>query len=268
MYPVACPLAKSMKRLLENFLDLVFPPVCAACRTPLATRGKFLCTECLSDVRKVESPRCTICGIPFESRFGPDHTCGKCMKRRPSFRQAVSCFIYAGTVRRLIHRIKFDGDAYASRALCSLSAEVMQTSILQGIPLADAIKGSGVMVVPIPLHIARLRRRGFNQAVTMAGRLFPKDKVYVNILRRTRDTRPQMQLSVRQRHDNLRGAFRLRHDRERVVKGADIILFDDILTTGATMENAACEFMRAGAASVYVLSLSRAVQQGGACSVI
>ncbi len=257
------PWQKSMKRLLENLLRLLFPPVCAACRTPLATRGKFLCTECLSGVRRLESPRCTICGIPFESRSGPDHICGKCMKRQPSFRQAVSCFIYAGTVRKLIHRVKFDGDTYASRALCSLSSEIIKTSITQEIPLADAAKGAGIMVVPIPLHIARLRRRGFNQAVTMARRLFPTGTVQVDMLQRTRDTRPQMQLSVRQRHENLRGAFRLRHDRDRSVKGSDIILFDDILTTGATMENAARELVRAGAASVYVLTLSRAVQQGG-----
>lgn len=253
------PWQKNMKRLLENLLGLLFPPVCAACRLPLPTMGKFLCAECLSGVKQLESPKCSICGLPFESRSGPDHICGKCMKRRPSFKQAVSCFIYKGPVRKLIHRIKFNGDAYASRALCSLSAEVIRASILQEMSITNIIRGAGVMVVPIPLHIARLRRRGFNQAATMAASLFPKDKVYVDILQRTRDTRPQMQLSERQRHDNLRGAFRLRHNRQGVVKGANIILFDDILTTGATMENAACELVRAGASSVCVLTLSRAV---------
>ena len=240
-----------MKKILENFLKLFFPPACAACRKPIsaACGADMLCAQCLADIEKVVSPICTVCGTPFISSMGPDHICAKCMEIRPVFDSARALFIYRGTVKKLIHRTKFQGDGYALRALCILSGQAMTIS--------DFSAWSAI--VPVPLHISRLRSRGFNQAVSMARRLLPRNSINTRLLSRTRNTRPQMYLSVAERRANIRGAFSVG---ERLVEGDGLLLFDDIFTTGSTVESAAAALKNAGAGRVDVLTLTCAVKRG------
>ncbi len=241
-----------MNIFLENFLNMVFPPSCASCRKSLSGAAGFevLCPECRADIEVIASPRCTVCGIPFTSFEGPDHVCGKCIGKRPVFDSAISLFVYKGTVRKLIHRAKFHGDGYALNVLC-----MMAGNILKSFNFPD-----DTTVVPVPLHISRLRDRGFNQAVSMAGNLFPGTMVRVDILARVRNTTPQMKLSVSERHANIRGAFSVRRSVAESVAGKSVLIFDDIRTSGATAENAAKELKKAGAARVDVLTLSLAVR--------
>lgn len=236
--------------MVENFLGLIFPPACAACGKllPSIRIGDMLCGQCLSDVEPVVSPVCTVCGTPFISSAGPDHICGICMKNRPAFHGARSLFIYRGTIRKLIHRAKFNGDGYALKALCRLSAKAMESVDL---PKAD-------MIIPVPLHISRLRSRGFNQAASMAGRLFPVKMVQLNLLSRTKRTLPQMNLSVADRHANIRGAFTVVPD---ILDGERLLIFDDILTTGSTAEGAAGTLEKAGAGRVDIFTLARTVKK-------
>jgi len=240
-----------VKTLLENLLFLLFPPACAACRThlPQAQAGYMLCPQCLEDIEYIISPHCTVCGIPFVSTTGQDHVCGKCMISPPSFDSARAMFVYSGTVRKLIHRIKFQADGYALRVLCEMCRSQFQDRMMT------------TTVVPVPLHRARLRERGFNQAASLAGRLFPSDTISLKLLERTRNTRPQRKLSASQRHVNIRGAFRVTENESGPsVSGMKITLFDDILTTGSTVESAAGELRRAGALRVDVITVARAVQ--------
>ena len=242
-----------MNSFLLNLLDLLFPPVCAACGTRLdeAHAGKMLCSACMAEIRYVTSPKCHICGLPFASSAGADHVCGECIEKSPSFDRARAVFVYSGPVRKLIHRIKYQGDGYALKALCSICRRALN---------ADHYAGD-VLFVPVPLHVARLRDRGFNQAISIARRLFPMKKMPVHMLERTRDTLPQMKLSASQRHANTRGAFRVRDSElEALARGDRVVLFDDILTTGSTVESAARELKRAGARRVDVLTVARAVR--------
>ncbi len=170
------------------------------------------------------------------------------MQRPPSFDSASAIFVYSGTVRKLIHRIKFQADGYALRVLCEMCRE------------NNKVDSTEMPVIPVPLHRARLRERGYNQAVSLARRLFPDNVININLLERIRNTRPQMRLSASERNVNIRGAFRVR--RSAVVsslRGADIMLFDDILTTGSTVNSAALEMKRAGVRRVDVITVARAV---------
>ena len=243
----------SLKVFWEHLLFLFFPPSCASCRAPLAygQAGKMLCPECLSGVECVTSPRCNICGIPFSTSTGPDHLCVRCMEKPPSFDSARAVYVYKGTVRRLIHRVKFQGDGYALKCLCAMFRQAfIQHEMALDVP-----------VIPIPLHRIRLRDRGFNQAVSLARRLFPAGQVQVELLERTRNTRPQMRLSVSERRVNIRGAFSVRGGgHESLFKSAGVILFDDIMTTGSTADSAARELKKAGAQRVDVITVARAVR--------
>lgn len=237
--------------MLEDFMGLIFPPSCAACGKLLVHErtGDLLCRQCLAGIEPVGSPVCTVCGIPFVSSAGQDHICGRCMKNRPCFHSSRSLFIYSGTVRKLIHRTKFHGDGYAMKALCRISARAMKTAEL---PQVD-------MIIPVPLHVSRLRARGFNQAASMAKRLFPAKTVNVDLLSRIRLTVPQMNLSASERHANVKGAFGVVHGQ---AGGKRLLVFDDIFTTGSTVDSAVQALERSGARRVDVFTLARTLRTG------
>jgi ComF family protein len=174
------------------------------------------------------------------------------MKKPPSFDSARAFYVYSGTVRRLIHRVKFEGDGYALKALSVMGRQAFKSH--EAVP--------NVPVVPVPLHRIRLRKRGFNQAAALANRLFPAGTVHMELLERTRNTRPQMKLSALERHNNIRGAFRVRCGEldSLVTATGGVILFDDILTTGSTAGSAARALKRAGAPRVDVITVARALR--------
>ncbi len=245
--------------LFEYLVNLLYPPACAACSKSITSQdsARHLCAECSSDITPISSPLCPLCGIPFTSRAGNDHVCGSCIKRRPVFDSARALFQYEGTIRKLIHRIKFNADSNALRVLSQMAGDLLQCS--------DFTAYSSV--VPIPLHISRLRERGYNQAVVLVRRIFPSEMVKTDLLERVKATRPQMELSSESRKKNVQGAFRLRAGRTDAVKGNAILLFDDIITTGSTAESAAAVLKRAGASRVDVMAIARTITQSRCVSV-
>jgi ComF family protein len=197
---------------------------------------------------------CVVCGIPFQTSGGGDHRCGRCLQHPPHYRRARACAVYetnastTGPLPALIQRYKYNREVSLAAALGRLLWE--QTPL----PLQDYD-----LIVPVPLHTQRLRWRGFNQALLLARRLAGSADVAVEpfALRRTRPTRPQVELDESERKHNVRHAFgvtqpaRLRRRR--------ILLIDDVMTTGATVDECARELLDAGVHAVDVLVLARAV---------
>ena len=164
----------------------------------------------------------------------------------PSFNTARSVFQYHGSVRDLIHRIKYKDDGYALRALSSLAREHV---------LLDYVKPD--MVIPVPLHLKRLRQRGFNQSLRLARTIFPYIPLGMDILTRTLNTKPQTELSMKERLRNVRNAFETASPLPEGVE--TILLLDDVYTTGATVRACAKALERAGAKEVHVFTVARTI---------
>ncbi len=168
---------------------------------------------------------------------GPAQACGQCLQRPPPLAEAHAACLYGFPVDRLLPRFKFHHDLAAGRLLAQLMADAFGP-----LPLPQAL-------VPIPLHRARLRQRGYDQALELARPLarLLQLPLLADALRRRRDTAPQSRLDAGQRRRNLRGAFVLQPG---ATLPAHVVLVDDVMTTGATLHAAATALRRAGVARV------------------
>ena len=237
----------SLARLTLVIRDILFPPCCAACQArPFVPARNRLCHDCLESAMPIEPPVCTVCGRPFHGPQGTGHICGLCIKDPPSFNTARSVFQYQGSVRTLIHRIKYNDDGYALSALSSMARERV---------LLDHLKPD--MVIPVPLHSKRLRKRGFNQSLRLAGTIFPHIPQGIDVLTRILNTKPQTELSMKERFRNVRNAFEVANSLPEGVE--TILLLDDVYTTGATVRACAKALKRAGAKEVHVFTVARTV---------
>ena len=220
--------------------------------------SEYLCRDCIGGLVAVESPLCSCCGLPFESRHGVDHRCGDCSVSPKKFRIARAPLVYEEIFTEVIHCYKYKGKIQLARPL----AELLLTAFRL---FWD--KDSIDVVVPVPLHLKRLRKRGFNQAYLLirnwqniTGKV-PFDlsdlQFERDVLVRTLPTAPQTGLGRRQRAANIKDAFELVDEAKIIDKR--ILLVDDVYTTGATVDECAHLLLHHGAAHVDVLSLARAV---------
>ena len=191
-------------------------------------------------------------GHYFQGEAGP--LCGLCRQKAPHFRRAVAYGPYEGSLRDLVHLLKYQGIRPAARLL----GRFMSQSVMQ------AGWAAGLVVIPVPLASAKRRARGFNQAEEIA-RAFCREQggnriqLETTSLQRTRETVSQTGLSREQRQANLRGAFTV-SSREKV-QGRTILLVDDVMTTGATAGECARVLLRAGAKEVFVATVARATRE-------
>ena len=273
------------RRLWQALVELVFPARCAACKRfgvlaaadapppsvdhgdaqtigrhhPQAHLRGLLCPACLEECQWLRSPLCSRCGIMFISRVGGDHRCSDCLSDNGYYGRARAVGVYQGGLMALVHQLKY-------RGRLALAAPM-------GRMLYDTFnhywrERRVDLVVPIPLHPRRLRRRGFNQAALLLRawqRAADRDPAAamrpvaaMRTLVRSRRTRSQTGLSRRERQRNIRGAFAV-HDREGICQ-KHVLLLDDVFTTGATVEEAARTVLAAGAAAVDVLTFARTLR--------
>ena len=237
-------MARSWK---TGLLDLLFPPLCIACREPSASAG--FCAACWSVIQFLDGPVCACCGIPFDVPL-EDTLCAACLARPPAFDTARAILRYddqsRGPILALKHADRLDLVPGFALWLERAGRDLATTSDL---------------IVPVPLHRGRLWRRRYNQAAELARALARRTGLALEtgILIRSRATPSQgMMASAKARRRNMLGAFKV-PDRARVA-GRNILLVDDVVTTGATAEAASRALKRAGAARVQVLALARVVR--------
>ncbi len=228
--------------------DICFPPACLACALPLSHGGDLLfCPDCQSTLPTIQSPLCTLCGKPFPDSGNGDHHCGVCLASPWHFSRARAAVLYRQPVPALLHAFKFSGQTAGLQSLAQITRASAAFSHL-GIP---------ELILPVPLHARRLRQRGFNQSLLLARAIFADQiqKINPDILERTRATLPQVSLGGAARRKNLRGAFRV--TKPELVTGKEILLVDDMFTTGTTVNECARVLRKAKALKVEVLTLAR-----------
>ncbi len=211
------------------------------------TEVGLLCGPCESQVRRVAVPRCGICSHPFDGMMDVVE-CPNCRGHAMNFDAAIAVMRCSGEVRELLHRFKYGKERYLRRLLGAWLAEALDDDRLADVEVD--------LLVPVPLHPAREREREFNQAEELARwvtrlRGVPTAKV----LRRRRYTVTQTQFDRKRRMRNLRDAFEVRQNARVVDK--HILLVDDILTTGSTLDECARVLVEAGAASVNAIAVAR-----------
>ncbi|MGD9659531.1 MAG: ComF family protein [Methylocystis sp.] len=242
---------RSLAGVGRVFLDLVYPPSCLVCRKAVAAHGA-ICAECWRDIGFIERPYCERLGTPFERDLGqPGLISLEAAANPPAFGRARAVARYdSDKARALAHRLKY----YDRLELAEPIGRWMARAGAELLADADVI-------VPIPLHRLRLLARRFNQSAALAKAVSRESAVPAEMmaLERVKPTAPQVGLTRAQRAANLSGAFRVSPDRADAIVGRNVVLVDDVLTTGATANAATRALLRAGAARVDLLVFARAV---------
>lgn len=230
----------------NSVLDFFFPRFCLFCQEPLPpAEPGLVCSSCLREAPFLASPCCRRCGAPFRSRQGGDRLCQACWHQKPPFDHARAAAFYDGLVLEAIHRLKYQRQLLYAKVLGQIMTQA--TAITDVLATAD-------LLLPVPLHPRRLRWRGFNQALLLA-KHFQDIPLGRDVLIRQRPTLPQVGLTSQERLANVKGAFLVQKPEQ--VAGKNVVLLDDVYTTGATVMECARVLRRAGAARIDVITAAR-----------
>ena len=273
------------KRLAQVILDMVFPPRCLVCncffKSPFdhtgvhhpstAERefinlfpesyppgGAFCCSDCMRTFKAISAPLCSCCGMMFKSRQGENHFCGDCITRPKGFRIARAAVVNNQQLMTAIHRFKYAGKVQLAKLLGGLMLNAYRRFWKQE---------KFDLVLPVPLHTKKFRKRGFNQSYLLihswkaisspAADALSSIPLRTDVLIKHKATLPQTGLGRQQRLKNIKNAFRVQNPQQ--VVGKKVLLIDDVYTTGATVNECARVLLKAGAKFVDVLTVARAV---------
>ena len=240
------------KEFLSALRDILFPKRCLGCGAGLDGYPVVsFCQVCLQDVRIIREPYCTKCGKPFAKSAGESHLCSYCLKNKWYFSRARSVAYYQEPIAGAVKAFKYNGKMYGLETFAALGH---QYYLQHPAPEPD-------LILPVPLHPKRLRRRGFNQALVLARKLFHKSKGIIDphVLERPRRTCVQTGLKVAERRKNVKNAFRVKKPEK--IKNKKILLVDDVFTTGATVNECARILLKSKAAVVEVFTFARALDR-------
>lgn len=238
--------AQALRKTGEGLVDFLLPPLCLNCEQPV-TQNQTLCAACWKELHFVAPPLCARCGAPFDLVVEEGTLCGHCLDHPPSFTMARSALIYDDASRGLILKLKHADQLHPVPALANWMVRALEKETWED---AD-------LIVPVPLHRWRLLKRRYNQAALLAlaiGKQVHRP-VDVDLLVRAKATESQGHKSAKQRRENVAKAFALRAKAD--VAGKKVILIDDVLTSGATVQACSDLLLQAGVASVFVVTLAR-----------
>lgn len=236
-----------MKKFLflikEFVLDTLFPKFCLNC----GREGSFLCQDCFSLLEVLDRQYCPFCTTVVSDR----KTCSKC--KRSKYLEGLYC---AGSydnfiLKKLINQFKYE--PYIKEISEILSSLIIAHFINSN----NQNNFSNFILIPVPLYIKKLKQRGFNQAEEIAKKLSETLKIPLvsNCLSKKQETSPQVNLKGKEREENIKGVFFCQ--KSEAVKGRKILLVDDVLTTGSTMEECALTLKKAGAKEVWGVAVAR-----------
>ncbi len=242
----------SLAEALNDLSEVFFPPQCLGCAEIIHPfDNQIFCSACAPQVHFITGSICRICGTTFPDSPAESHLCGDCLEKTPYFSCARAIFNYKDIIFNAIHRFKYKKD---------LSSGEILASFMAGYSFPDIDFTDYSLIVPVPLHIKRLRERGFNQALILARAIGEKRNIHVDfsVLKRHKFTLTQTSSNKKERKQNIGGAFEVT-DRQKIA-GKNIILIDDVYTTGATVNECTKTLIRGGAKNISVLTLARVLR--------
>jgi ComF family protein len=251
---------------VDDLVTTIYPSDCRACGGPLLKADLSpVCDQCIDSVRKQSMTLCGRCGealdmegVRFAGQFPVEGLlCSPCRMAPPEFERAVAYAVYEDELREMVHLLKYERMAVVAKPLGRLLARAIE--------MLEAEADRDLLVVAVPLFPSKERERGYNQAVLMSDAALAELKksrpewrlqAAHGVIRRVKDTRSQFELTPRGRRRNLQGAFAVADG--SVLAGREVLLVDDIYTTGATARACSRVLRRAGASKVWVATASRA----------
>ena len=265
------PLVSWASGVAAGLFATLFPSDCRLCGAPLINISRLpVCEDCLGAMRPIAGGLCSICGERLVSPFAfageccsveagsaesGETLCGLCRRLEPPYVKAAAYGSYGSGLRELIHLLKYNQVRPAANVLGRMLADAIED-------LQPLFKESEVLVVPVPLHARKIRQRGFNQSELIARAALKAAarqlQLRVGLVERRRETKSQIGLSRHQRRENIRGAFVVLKPEE--VKGREVLVVDDVFTTGTTVAECARILRRAGALKVYVATVARTLK--------
>ena len=230
-------------------LDMLFSRSCEGCGVAMAEEAGSLCWDCRAEVRVVQVPFCERCGDPVAGEVSGPFECAGCHKMNPSFDWARSAVRYDGVAKTCLRQFKYKAGVWLLDDLTDWLWALWKTC-------PETVKEAD-WATCVPLYPKRERERGFNQAALLGKNLASRIGIPFRggLLRRQKSTASQTRLTAAQRAHNVRGVFSVPWPRR--VQGARVLLVDDVMTTGATVNECARVLKNAGAASVMVLTVAR-----------
>ncbi len=233
---------------MKLFLDLLYPRRCVGCGVSSPETFRYICWDCWSGAARVEAPFCDLCGDPVAGAVDHGFICYSCSAEKPAFDGARSAARYDGVVGEALRQLKYEKALWFAPDMAELLHNCLE---------AEYSACTFDLLVPVPLHHVRRRERGYNQSAVLAyelGRRMDRP-VSPGVLRRIRPTATQTNLTAKERLSNVSGAFQ--NKRAKRLTGRHILLVDDVMTTGATVNACAKALKKGGAASVHVITAAR-----------
>jgi ComF family protein len=243
---------------LDNISAVVLPSDCRICNRALVQLSRIpVCTDGLNSLTPAHVIACSVCGEALGFRSpGSETLCGVCRRAHPRFDFAISYSSYDGALRRLVHLLKYEQSRPA--------ANVLGAKLAQSLKRSESAADRAVLVIPVPLHPSKRRQRGFNQSELIARSAVQnldgsRFELHTGNLRRTRATTSQTGLTSHQRRENVRGAFIVTAPAR--VKDRDVVIVDDVYTTGTTLNECARVLRAAGARQIAVATVARVYRE-------
>jgi len=237
-----------LSELAMRVADWFYPRICPGCGAICDLPGRHVCWQCRSRVELYESSLCSVCGRFAEGGVGHAFVCDVCCSVPPSFDRARAAGRFAGVLREEIHLFKYGHSLWLKQDLAD---------ILEGCLRAHFETGDVDLMVPVPLYPVRQRERSYNQATVLARELAERfgRRCEIDALTRIRHTETQTALDAPRRRANMLGAFAVQ--RPGMIRHRRVLLVDDVMTTGATLNECARVLKRAGAYKVWAVTLAR-----------
>ncbi len=238
-----------MKTYFNNFLNIIFPARCIACGDMVVDTGK-ICAACWQKIDFVSQQCCEKCGIPFEYDVGVGIICLGCERKQTTYDRATFLFKYNDVSKKIIHKLKYYDHTYLAKYLANAALRIIKRDF-----------SNCEVVVPVPLHRRRLMSRLYNQSALISKELAKLIQVDFgsNVLLKVRHTIPQTSLTKLQRETNVKNSFVVNLSQKHLILNKNVLLVDDVMTTGSTVNECSKILKAAGCKKVLVFTLARRV---------
>jgi len=235
------------KKILNKSLDFIYPPLCIVCRDN-TYYARNLCSDCWSKIEWITRPHCEICSLPFEYEVEGEVICAACIQKKPYFDKSRSVFLYNDLSSGIISTFKYGDKTYPHKTYSNWMYQA-------GKDLWDDVD----YISFVPLSFRRTLVRKYNQSSILAKDLSKTadKKIFYNLINRVRHVVPQASLNKNERLKNVKGVFSVNKKHVDKIENKTIIIIDDVITTGATLNECAKVLKKHGASKVYVLTLAK-----------